>query len=262
MKSFCIGAFLLLGCAGALNAQTSATRVVDESAPVDFASTSAAQAALLEYANPALVGSFSNSSAARRIHASSETFGTLGAPALGPLLLTSRDDSSVAIPAEPAPAPPVLFGDRDDYRWQVGLGFTWERFRSSVYNASAVGLNTSVSYFTNDWFAIDGSVSSVFAPPVQLNEHVKLVNYGVGPKIAWRQRRWEPFLHVLVGGTHALPQTALGGKTGLMLSPGGGADYRWLPRLSLRVQGDYVRTSLWGQTQNNFQLTGGVVFHF
>jgi hypothetical protein len=47
-----------------------------------------------------------------------------------------------------------------------------------------------------------------------------------------------------------------------MVSPGGGADWRWLPRLSVRLEADYVRTSLYSQHQNNFQLVAGLVFHF
>jgi hypothetical protein len=43
---------------------------------------------------------------------------------------------------------------------------------------------------------------------------------------------------------------------------GGGADYRFLPRLSLRLEVDYVRTRLFSQWQNNGQAAAGIVFHF
>jgi len=46
---------------------------------------------------------------------------------------------------------------------KLALGVTWIRFRSSIFNASAVGLKTSVTYFTNEWFGIEGNVSAAFA---------------------------------------------------------------------------------------------------
>src|SRR5262249_44908121 len=131
-----------------------------------------------------------------------------------------------------------------------------------IFNASAVGLNTSLSYFTNDWFAIEGNVSGTFAPDVVPGALAKFLIYGAGPKIAWRQRRWEPWLHGLVGGLHEEPQFAGVGKNGFAVQLGGGADYRWMPRLGFRLQADYVRSSLFSQNQNNFQLVAGVVFHF
>jgi hypothetical protein len=66
------------------------------------------------------------------------------------LFPTSRAASTVPIPspaglpAAPAAQPKyVYFGDRDDYRWQSGLGVEFFRFRSNVTNASMVGRNDS-----------------------------------------------------------------------------------------------------------------------
>jgi len=39
-------------------------------------------------------------------------------------------------------------------------------------------------------------------------------------------------------------------------------DLRWRPQLSFRIQGDWVRTRLFSETQNNYQVAAGVVFHF
>ena len=165
-------------------------------------------------------------------------------------------------PAAPSPKPRLLYGSREDYRWQLGLGVDWIRFRSSIFNASAVGINASLTYFTNEWFAIEGNVSTAFAPQIFDREHVKLLVYGGGPKIAWRQKRWEPWAHGLFGGAHELPQTAgNNSKNSYSIQLGGGADYRWNPRLSFRLQGDFLRTGFFHQSQNNFQLTGGFVLH-
>jgi opacity protein-like surface antigen len=247
MKRLLVGTLLALGSAAAALAQAPGTtnNETQGAAPIDFATTSGARVTLLE-----------------PVHFSQPTFLTneVGDAAL-PKDWTGSAAPAVAAP-EPAPEPRFVFGGRDDFRWQLGIGFAWTRFRSSIFNASAVGVNTSLSYFTNDWFAIEGNVNSTYAPEIFANEHVKLIVYGVGPKIAWRQRRWEPWLHGLVGGLHEQPQIAGNSRNGFAAQLGGGADFRWVPRLALRLEADYVRSSLFSGNQNNFQLAAGIVFHF
>jgi opacity protein-like surface antigen len=253
MKRLLVLVFLGLGSVCAAYAQGSAAAGQDtsKSARVDFASTSAASVTLVDAANTkTLIATSSPDSVTpgfSRAFATPNSSATFAEPAASPA---------------PAPEPKFIFGGRDDYRWQIGLGATWIRFRSSIFNASAVGVKTSLTYFTNDWFAIEGNVSAGFAPEIFQNEHVKVLVYGAGPKIAWRQKRWEPWAHAIFGGVHEQPQTAAGGKNAFAAQLGGGADYRFNPRLSGRLEGDYIRTSLFTQSQNNFQLTGGFVFHF
>ena len=172
--------------------------------------------------------------------------------------------SSAALSSDPDPSPDpkFLYGGRDDYRWQLGLGAVWERFRSSIFNASAVGLNTSISYYLNDWLGVEGNVLTAFAPEIFDREHVKLLNLTGGPRIAWRQRRWEPWAHGLIGWAHEQPQTADNTRNAFAVQVGGGADYRINPRLSLRLEGDWLRTEFFSQSQNNFTLMGGAVIHF
>jgi len=162
----------------------------------------------------------------------------------------------------PSPEPRFLYGGRDDFRWQLAIGVDWFRFRSSIFNASAVGLKSGVTYFTNDWFGIEGTVTTGFAPTIFDHEHVKVLTYGAGPKIAWRERRWEPWAHAIFGGAHEQPQTAGNSKNAFDIELGGGADYRFNPRFSGRLEANWVRTTFFSQSQNNFVLMGGVVFHF
>jgi hypothetical protein len=245
MKRLLVGTLLALGTAAAALAQAPGTTNNESqgAAPIDFAMTSGANVTLLEpvhFSQPSFLPEGIGDAALRRDWTGSPTG---AAP-------------------EPAPEPKFVFGGRDDFRWQLGIGFAWTRFRSSLFNASAVGVNTSLSYFTNDWFAIEGNVNSTFAPEILANEHVKFVVYGIGPKIAWRQRRWEPWLHGLVGGIHEQPQTAGNSKNGFSAQLGGGADFRWFPRFGVRLEADYMRSSLFSDHQNNFQLAAGFVFHF
>jgi hypothetical protein len=167
-----------------------------------------------------------------------------------------------AEPASPTPKPKFIYGGRDDYRWQLSLGVAFHRFQSNAFNASAVGIQTTVTYFLNDWFGVEGDVTATFAPTILVNEHVKLATYGGGPKIAWRQKRWEPWVHGIFGGAHEQPQIAGQSRNAYMIKAGGGEDFRWNPRVSFRLEGDYVRTGFFGQSQNDFQLSGSIVFHF
>ena len=168
--------------------------------------------------------------------------------------------SAESVPASPAPK--YVYGSRDDYRWQLALGISLVRFRSSRFYATGVGTNTSLTYFTNDWLGVEGNINTSFAPTINHNEHVKYVSYGGGPKVAWRARKVEPWAHVLAGGAHILPQTADAGQNGFGLQVGGGADYRIFPHLSARLEMDWVKTHFFGEWQNNAQANLDIVLHF
>jgi opacity protein-like surface antigen len=182
------------------------------------------------------------------------------APALTSLLGDAALDASPA-PA-PSPDPKFVYGGRDDFRWQLGIGVDLLRFESSIFTASAVGVNSSVTYFTNDWFGIEGKVSTGFAPEIYDHEHVKLLVYGAGPKIAWREKKWEPWAHAIVGGSHEQPQTAGHSRNTFAVEAGIGTDYRFNPRFSARLEIDWLHSGYFSQTQNNFELAAGLVFHF
>ena len=251
MKRLFASALLVLGSTCVARAQVTAPILTSDrgNAAQDFSVPSTAKAALLDYL--AAADTFSARPA--------KPANTPATPDLATALALPLENAD---PASPSPKPKFLYGGRDDYRWQLGIGATWVRFRSSVFNASTVGINTSVVYFTNDWFGVEGNVTAAFATTIYQNEHVKLALYGAGPKIAWRQKRWEPWLHGIFGGAHEQPQTAAGSRSSYSIKAGGGADYRWNPRISFRLEGDYVRTGFFSRSQNNFQLSGGVVFHF
>ncbi|MBS1839669.1 MAG: hypothetical protein JSS69_00605 [Acidobacteria bacterium] len=184
-------------------------------------------------------------------------------------LVTSVTGDTIAVPVptanpSPQPEPRFYFGNNDDYRFQLGVGYTYVRFRSTPFNANLNGLHTSLSYFLNDWFAVEGNVVAAFGTEVFAADRSKYLLYTGGGRIAWRdpKHKYEPWMHGLVGGLHMIPQTALGGKNGFALQAGGGVDVRFNSRLSFRLEGDYVRSQLYSQTQNSFQFGGGAVIHF
>ena len=109
-----------------------------------------------------------------------------------------------------------------------------------------------------------GSLVSAFGSDVLGGARSKFVLYAAGGRLGWgpSRHRWTPWAHALIGGIHMNPQTAAGGKNGFPLQTGGGADWRWNDRISLRAEGDYVRTQLYSSSQNNFQFGFGAVIHF
>jgi len=245
MNRLLLVAVLVLAATSIMRAQDDRTVSSQANANVaeDFANTSAAAA------SPKLSNALLSPSAEPRFASASslaEARSLAGPPE--------------ALPA--APEPKFVYGSRDDFRWQLALGISLVRFRSSLYYATGVGTNTSVTYFTNEWFGIEGNVNTSFAPTIYQNEHVKYISYGAGPKIAWRARKWEPWAHAIAGGAHILPQTAGNSKNGFGLQVGGGADYRIFPHLSARLELDWVRTHLFGEWQNSAQANTDIVLHF
>ena len=81
----------------------------------------------------------------------------------------------------------------------------------------------------------------------------KSVLYGAGVRvIVPREQKVRPWAHVLLGGIHMFPQTAFS-NNGFAAHLGGGADLRLRSWLWLRMEGDYIRSQLYTQGQNNFQ---------
>lgn len=244
MKKALMGV-LLLAMASGLRAQEEGLTPDRANAAVGFRQTSGAQVKLV----------------AMNADASEVGSGALGSSAGE----TSAEPGAAAAPApEPAATPRYIFGERDDYRWQLGVGFAFMRFQSSAISSSMVGLNTTLTYYTNSWFGVEGDTVETFSPGTYGAGayHAKFFGGAGGFRIGGRRAKWEPWAHALVGGSHLQPQTAAGGRNALMAKAGVGVDYRVHSRLSLRVETDWVYTAYFSQSQNSFQGMAGVVLHF
>jgi len=163
----------------------------------------------------------------------------------------------------PEPAPKFYYGNSEDYRFQLGFGYEYAHFRSTPFNSNLNGVHTSLSYYFNDWAAIEGNLVGALGTKV-FGDRSKYLLYTVGPRIAWRDshRKYEPWMHFLIGALHMTPQVVNGGKNGFAFQGGAGVDLRYNPRISFRAEGDYIRSQLYSQSQNNVQFGGGFVFHF
>ncbi len=156
------------------------------------------------------------------------------------------------------PNPYCLVGE--ECRWELGMGYRFVRFNSSRVKTSVNGVGTMFSYFFNRWIGVDGDFTAAWGSTH--NVSTQYAFYGAGPVITARFHRFEPRAHAVFGGVRTVPRLAGLSQNSLGMEFGGGVDYRWLEHLSFRVMGDYVRTRLYSQSQNNFQLTGGFVIHF
>ena len=162
--------------------------------------------------------------------------------------------------AEAAPGSQRVYRDTI-YRWELGVGFTYLKFRSPAIDASMAGLNTSVTYFTKEWLGVEGNITAAAGRKIFVDDRTKYAGFTGGPKITMRHGQWEPWAHALFGIAHVNPQLAGVGKNGVAIQLGGGADYDFHPPISLRFEGDWVRTQLYSLSQNNFQVVIGVVLH-
>lgn len=82
-----------------------------------------------------------------------------------------------------------------------------------------------------------------------------------GPRVSVSVGKIRPFAHYLVGAGHI---SFDGGEsdTSFAQTVGGGVDYKLIPLIAWRFQGDFVQTRYFGDKQNNFRLSTGIVLHF
>jgi hypothetical protein len=188
--------------------------------------------------------------------------GLTGAKFAAPKFAGTNLAAPAASVAMAAPAPQIIYRGTENERWELGLGFTYLKFRSPAIDQNMLGLNTSVVYFPSDWIGVEGNITAAFGGKIFVDDRTKYGGFTGGPKIVMRHGRWEPWAHALVGLAHVNPQLAGVGKNGVAIEVGGGADYTLGGQLAVRVEGDWVLTHLYSLTQNNFQVVTGLVLHF
>jgi opacity protein-like surface antigen len=168
------------------------------------------------------------------------------------------------LPDAPAPPAPQRSGISDDrYRWDLAFGYEYIHFDSAPFNLNLSGVHTDLTYnFTNS-LGVEGNVISAWGGQLE-GERSKYVLYTGGLRLnsGFTKRGFSPWVHALVGGAHLNPQVARESKNGFALQAGGGVDFAYNNRVSLRGEADYVRTMLYSSSQNNFQLGIGAVIHF
>jgi opacity protein-like surface antigen len=122
------------------------------------------------------------------------------------------------------------------------------------------GLGLNLAYNLNDWLGGVGDfgVCRVSGLPSGVSAHN--YNYLFGPKVTYRNfGKWNPFAQVLLGGQHL--GTNSGSANSFAMTLGGGVDYQYNDRFSLRLlQVEYLYTHFGGTTQNNARIEAGLVY--
>ena len=100
--------------------------------------------------------------------------------------------------------------------------------------------------------------------PLNINVTGHEQEYLVGPRLSVPVGKFTPFAEAMIGAAHIHTGGALPGpsNTSFATAVGGGLDYRLFGPLAARIEGDYLRTSFFSSTQNNFRLSVGGVFRF
>jgi hypothetical protein len=87
-------------------------------------------------------------------------------------------------------------------------------------------------------------------------------NFLFGPRVSVSVGAIKPFAHYLVGASRVSLSNSLGSDTSFSQAVGGGLDFKPVPLIGWRFQGDYLQTRFFNGKQNNFRFSTGIVLHF
>jgi outer membrane protein with beta-barrel domain len=96
----------------------------------------------------------------------------------------------------------------------------------------------------------------------QVNAHEH--NFLFGPRVSVGIGRVRPFAHALFGAGHVSVsgQGYSASDTAFATALGGGLDFKLIPLVSWRFQGDYLQTRFFGNRQDNGRFSTGIVLNF
>jgi opacity protein-like surface antigen len=140
------------------------------------------------------------------------------------------------------------------------------RANTNGWNASVEGKVLPWVGLVADFDAHYGSQSFPVACPVvpgicTANPNFTERNYLFGPRISVSVAKIRPFAEALFGAGH-VHVNGISSDTSFAAAVGGGLDYKLIPLLAWRVQGDYLHTHFFGATQNNVRLSTRIVVRF
>jgi hypothetical protein len=112
----------------------------------------------------------------------------------------------------------------------------------------------------NGLYGTNNFPSSTQVFKVDAREH----NFLFGPRVSVSVGKIRPFAHALFGAGHVSVSTTgySASDTAFAEALGGGFDYKLVPLIAWRFQGDYLQTRFFGNTQNNGRFSTGIVLNF
>ena len=138
------------------------------------------------------------------------------------------------------------------------VGYEYQRLNPGGNGCHGLGLN--LTYNLNDWLGGVGDFGLCRQSGLPSGLSAHNINYLFGPRLTYRNfGKWNPFGQVLLGGHHV--GTNVGSANSFAMTLGGGMDYQYNDRFSLRlIQVEYLYTHLGGATQNNARIEAGLVY--
>jgi Outer membrane protein beta-barrel domain len=143
---------------------------------------------------------------------------------------------------------------------------------SSIDRANTNGWEASVEGKMLPWVGIVVDFSNHYGsqnfpfpcapgPCGRVNADVTERNILFGPRVSVSAGKFRPFAEALFGAGHVNVHH-LNTDTSFATALGGGIDYKLLPVLGWRLQGDYIQTRFFGTTQDNVRFSTGIVVRF
>ena len=138
------------------------------------------------------------------------------------------------------------------------VGYEYQHLNPGGTGCHGLGLN--LAYNLNDWLGGVGDFGLCRQSGLPSGLSAHNINYLFGPRLTYRNfGKWNPFGQVLLGGQHL--GTNVGSANSFAMTLGGGLDYQYNDRFSLRlIQVEYLYTHLGGATQNNARIEAGLVY--
>ena len=104
--------------------------------------------------------------------------------------------------------------------------------------------------------------TSAGCPSISAKQNTYTVMFG--PRISASVGKFTPFAQALfgVGHTNASATGFSNSDTSFATGLGGGLDYKLIPLLAWRFQGDYLHTKFFGNGQGDFRFSTGIVLRF
>ena len=145
----------------------------------------------------------------------------------------------------------------------VFAGYSYERFYQPGGDANLNGWAASAEgKFFFRWFGVVADVSGEYGTPHGIS--VKQYNFLAGPRISLSVGKTRFFAHVL-GGYARMNNSIIGFSDtdhSFAYALGGGLDHKVFHLVTWRLQGDFLRTQLFGNTQKNVRVATGPVLNF
>ncbi len=163
--------------------------------------------------------------------------------------------------AEDAPRVEV-FGGFQYFRSNSGLDV------ANVDNFNLNGWNASLSGYFNRYLGVTADFSGAYGSPEFLGVpiHTKLHTFMFGPVLRLpNPTHLTPFVHALGGGVHSSfdASGSSTAETDAAWAVGGGLDLDMARIFAIRLaQVDYLQTRAFGDSQNNFRYSAGIVIKF